>query len=562
LVAVSAVFAWHASYARAADVVHPALVQTIATSAFSPPSPDPSGIVYLPAEDRLLIADSEVDEPGLYQGSNLFTATRAGSGLGSGTLLARGALAATSKEPSGLAFNASSGTLYVADDDKDKISLVRPGPDGAHGTADDDVSAFKTSAFGSPDPEDVAYDPATGDLFVCDGSGIEMYDVNPVNGTFGDGNDIVTHFDLAQHGLADCEGLGIDTSRNALLALDWRTDGIYELSKSGDLVRTLSLSAVPTTRSESADVTLAPTSDPTDRPAALSYWIVDRHEDNNARTPPPNDGLLYEVSLATPPPPQRTLTVQVQGAGSGTVTGLGISCPGDCTEAYDEGQQVTLTATAAGGSSFEGWSGACSGSAPCPLSMDADKQATASFDSSPSEQSFSVPIGAGANDADETQSGTIHRSTADIELGTGSGSIPATAALRFTGVQVPRGAAIVGARVQFTADEVGKKATTLELRAERADNSAPITTSAFNISSRPCTEASINWSVPAWQTLEAAGPAQLTPNLAQVLQDVVDRPGWASGNALTVIITGTGRRTAESFEGGTPPILRVDYIRP
>ena len=68
--------------------------------------------------------------------------------------------------------------------------------------------------------------------------------------------------------------------------------------------------------------------------------------------------------------------------------------------------------------------------------------------------------------------------------------------------------------------------------------------------------------MPAWQTLEAAGPEQLTPNLAQVLQEVVDRPGWASGNALTVIITGIGRRTAESFEGGAPPILRVDYVRP
>jgi hypothetical protein len=306
---------------------------------------------------------------------------------------------------------------------------------------------------------------------------------------------------------------------------------------------------------------LAPTSDSTDNPAALAYWIVDRHEDNNARTPPPNDGLLYEISLATSPP-QRTLTVQVQGAGSGTVTAPGISCPGDCTESYDEGQQVTLTATAADGSFFEGWSGACSGSAPCPLTMHADEQATAIFDSSPSEQSVTIPISTGANDADETEGGTIHRSTADIELGTGSGSVPATAALRFTGVQIPRGAAIVAARVQFTTDEVGKKATTLELRAERADDSPPITTSAFNISSRPRTVASIGWSVPAWQTLATAGPAQLTPNLAQVLQEVVDRPGWASGNALTVIITGSGRRTAESFEGGAPPILRVDYIRP
>ena len=36
------------------------------------------------------------------------------------------------------------------------------------------------------DPEDVAYDVASGHLFTCDGTGIELYDINPVNGTFGD----------------------------------------------------------------------------------------------------------------------------------------------------------------------------------------------------------------------------------------------------------------------------------------------------------------------------------------------------------------------------------------
>jgi hypothetical protein len=68
--------------------------------------------------------------------------------------------------------------------------------------------------------------------------------------------------------------------------------------------------------------------------------------------------------------------------------------------------------------------------------------------------------------------------------------------------------------------------------------------------------------VPAWQTVGAAGPGQLTPNLASVLQEVVNRPGWASGNALSVIVTGTGRRAAESFEGGAPPVLRVTYGTP
>jgi len=279
---------WPTSPASAAPVVHPTLVKTIATSAYTPSSPDPSGIVYRPGRDRFLITDSEVDETPLYQGSNLFTATRAGSGFGSGTTLPG------STEPTDLGFNPRNNTLYVSDDDKERISVVRPGADGVHGTADDVVSRFSTAAFGSTDAEGVAYDPATGHVFVSDGAGLEIYNVDPVNGVFGDGNDVVTHFDLARHGLGDCEGLGIDPSRNTLLAVDPSTDAIHELRKGGALVRTLRLSAIPTSRSLVADVTMAPTSDPNDSPSAKDYWIVDRHVDNNA-DPNENDGLLYEV---------------------------------------------------------------------------------------------------------------------------------------------------------------------------------------------------------------------------------------------------------------------------
>jgi hypothetical protein len=474
LLAASSALLWPAAPAVAAEVVHPTLVQTIDTSAFAPSSPDPAGIAYMPAQDRFLISDSEVDETSLFQGFNLFTVTRTGSGFGSGSLLPF-----ANKEPSGLGYNQGDGTLYASNDDKDRISRVQPGPDGVHGTPDDTVSAFSTAAFGSTDPEGVEFDAATGRVFVCDGSGQEIFAVDPVNGTFGDANDAVTHFDLAQYGVGDCEGLGLDPSRNALLAVDLTTGAIYELSMSGEHLRTFDLSAILTPNTHIAGITTAPSSDPGDSPAATSYWIVDRHVDNKD-DPGENDGLLYELSLDEPPPP--------------------------------------------------------------PL--------------------VNLPISAGANDADETQTGTIHRSTGDIELGTGSGSVPATAGLRFTGVQIPKGATIVNAQVQFTVDEIGKKAAELSLRAEEADNSPPITTSPFNISSRPRTTASVGWSVPKWQTLGAAGPNQMTPNLATVLQEVVSRPGWAPGNALSVIVTGTGRRTAGSFESAAPPVLRVEYLAP
>jgi hypothetical protein len=90
-----------------------------------------------------------------------------------------------------------------------------------------------------------------------------------------------------------------------------------------------------------------------------------------------------QASARFDPPPQRTLTVALTGTGSGTVSGPGISCPGDCTETYTDGQQVSLSATQTSGSSFGGWAGACSGTGPCQLTMDADRQASARFDRLP-----------------------------------------------------------------------------------------------------------------------------------------------------------------------------------
>lgn len=78
------------------------------------------------------------------------------------------------------------------------------------------------------------------------------------------------------------------------------------------------------------------------------------------------------------------LTVAKSGSGTGTVTSspAGINCNADCTEAYVNGTIVTLTASAAGGSTFTGWTGGgCSGTGTCNVTMDAAKTVTASFSS-------------------------------------------------------------------------------------------------------------------------------------------------------------------------------------
>src|SRR5262249_48800245 len=75
------------------------------------------------------------------------------------------------------------------------------------------------------------------------------------------------------------------------------------------------------------------------------------------------------------------LTVTVSGGGTGTVTSApaGITCSAVCTASFASGTSVTLSAAVAAGSVFAGWSGACTGSAPCTVVLDQARAVTARF---------------------------------------------------------------------------------------------------------------------------------------------------------------------------------------
>ena len=79
---------------------------------------------------------------------------------------------------------------------------------------------------------------------------------------------------------------------------------------------------------------------------------------------------------------KQTLSVSPIGSGSGTVTSnpSGINCGATCSAEFDEGDDVTLTASAASGSSFEGWGGACSGTGSCTVTMSEARSVTARFE--------------------------------------------------------------------------------------------------------------------------------------------------------------------------------------
>jgi Divergent InlB B-repeat domain len=81
--------------------------------------------------------------------------------------------------------------------------------------------------------------------------------------------------------------------------------------------------------------------------------------------------------------PTFALTVTKTGAGTILSAPAGIDCGATCTSSFNQGTSITLTATPAAGSSFTGWTGACTGTATCVITMDAVKTVTATFTANP-----------------------------------------------------------------------------------------------------------------------------------------------------------------------------------
>ena len=750
-----------AAATAAAPTVTATLVQAIATSAWSPGSPDPSGVVYLPGPDRLVVCDSEVEEVtgAGYHGVNLWQTTRTGFVTDTGTTYP-----AFSKEPTGLGHDPVSNTLFISDDSAKRIWLDKPGGDGRFGTADDVVTSVNAGAYGSTDVEDPEFDtttgqPTSGHLFFLDGVNREIYDVDPVNGVFGDGNDLMTHFDIGLLGPTDFEGLGSDPSRGTLLVGARTTKQIFELTKTGTLVRIIDLSGISAFRYISG-LGMAPASDGSGR---MNVFIVDRNIDNGSN-PSENDGRMVEVSIPTSDtPPSVSITSPTAGSTlTGTVavqanasddngvtrveffdgsTSLGVdatasdgwsiswntalaaegahaltaratdtinqtttSTPISVTvDNVDSPPSVSVTAPPGGSAlrgtvsvqasasddkgvtqveffdgstslgvdatASDGWSvswntnpalqgghvltavatdtiGQTATSAAVNVTVDNAAPSFVAITSPTSGQTVSstvpvqanaiddqgvtgvqffldgstsigtdtdgtngwsalwnsqttpngshgltavasdaagntttsdaitvtvdnpltgtldIPIASGLDDVEEYNAkGSITTTSTDLDMMLDGTRVQRAVGLRYVGVAVPKGATIVNAYVQFQSDEPGASPTVLSVKAQASDNAPAFTTSKLNVTSRPTTGASVTWTPPAWASAGLRGLEQRTPDLRTVLQEVVARPGWVSGNAMVLIVTGgsTGTRVTESFEGTFAPVLHIEY---
>jgi hypothetical protein len=179
----------------------------------------------------------------------------------------------------------------------------------------------------------------------------------------------------------------------------------------------------------------------------------------------------------------------------------------------------------------------------------------------PVQKIFEVRVNKGADDVEEYSTGYMYIDSSDLELVYDINT--QKVGIRFVNVNIPKGAVITKAYLQFKVDEISSATTPLTILGEASSNAAAFTTTTGNVSSRLKTTNVVGWSPPAWLTLKATGTAQRTPNLATIIQQIVNQSGWAPGNSLAMLFFGygSGKRVSEAYEvdPAGAPLLHIEY---
>jgi hypothetical protein len=99
-------------------------------------------------------------------------------------------------------------------------------------------------------------------------------------------------------------------------------------------------------------------------------------------------------------------------------------------------------------------------------------------------------------------------------------------------VAIPQGATIDAAILQLYMPTAAEDVVHADIYGEDVDDSAAFTTGSNNISGRTLTTAKVDW-----DNANAGAPAWIdSPDIKTIIQEIVDRPGWASGQDLSIIL--------------------------
>lgn len=190
----------------------------------------------------------------------------------------------------------------------------------------------------------------------------------------------------------------------------------------------------------------------------------------------------------------------------------------------------------------------------------------------PYKPAFEVRVSGSSNDAEQNLSGNdVYYNHTDLDLGRfGTNPLDAwsTVGVRFQNIQVPPGSMITNAYIEFMASDTRAGAMSINIAGENVDDAATFTTAASSISSRTKTSQVVTWTpVDPW----VVNNTYQTAELKTIVQAIVDRAGWMSGNDMAFIFSSiassVNRREAYAYDhylldaAKLPPKLHIEYTQ-
>jgi hypothetical protein len=293
---------------------------------------DPSGLAYDAATGTLYLVDSEVDEVTPRGTANMWALNL------DGTLKPNGAtsLYSYTTEPTGVAFDPATGKMYISDDDTFNIYVTNVANPSV------ELSQFATKPLGGDDPEEVAFNPVNGHLYIANGADIAHPKIIEIDSS---GTQVIRNIPVPAV-IKDPEAVYYDVAHDVFFVGIENGHDIWMLDHNGNILNDINIFANYRNPANNGSVnlkglTIAPSSDPSDDPSVLSLYAADFGISHV------NDGRLFEISNpffwnhAAPVISTNNLTTTQNPDGSIALSGVQVTD----SDALASSQPFSLTAT-------------------------------------------------------------------------------------------------------------------------------------------------------------------------------------------------------------------------
>jgi hypothetical protein len=275
--------------------------------------------------------DSEVDEVTPRGAANMWALNL------DGTLKPNGAISlyGYTTEPTGIAFDPATGKMYITDDDARTVFVTSVANPSVK------LAQFATTPLGGDDPEDVAFNPVNGHLYIANGSDTAHQKIIEVDSS---GTQVIRNIPLPAV-IKDPEAVYYDAAHDVFFVGIENGHDIWMLDHNGNILNDINIFANYRNPVNNGSVnlkglTLAPSSDPNDDPSVLSLYVADFGVSHV------NDGRLFEISnpfftnQAAPVISTANLTTVQSPAGSMPASG------GQVTDSHTRPSTDMMTPTA------------------------------------------------------------------------------------------------------------------------------------------------------------------------------------------------------------------------